>query len=205
MLGTSSSQCGPSRRGARSDAWGRHSRTFPVRAAAPHRILPPREHRLFFLRHPPLGTARSARASWVACFDRDVAYSSTGRRRPGVRLRDLVRALLTFGRSALRGRMEVGVEVLRPNADRVADPDVCELAAVTEPVDGHRAHAESARHLANGEERRRGGGQTHDARPGSRGGPAAPRPPVSTASRRVGMCLSTLNGCEGLDVWRRGG
>jgi len=57
------------------------------------------------------------------------------------------------GRSAGGGEVEVG----RRDADRVADADVCELAAFAEQVHGRGADAEQLGDLEHGEQRRDAG------------------------------------------------
>jgi hypothetical protein len=63
-----------------------------------------------------------------------------------------VDGLLAAGRHSLAPAGDVGGEVGRQDSDRVANADVCNLAALDHSVDGGRADAQPGRHLADGEQ-----------------------------------------------------
>jgi hypothetical protein len=65
-------------------------------------------------------------------------------RRPG-RRRPSAFAALSPGRLPVQERLQVG----RPDPDRVHGPEMGQLAAITEPVDGRVAHAQAVRDLGD--------------------------------------------------------
>lgn len=111
-----------------------------------------------------------------------------------MRVSSFTRRSVHAGLAALNGGalVLVGVQVLEPDADGVAHAEMRDLAALAEPLDGHRTHPRPPGHLADGQLHRYGGRRSSSRRSAPEAEAvgevrAAPHPPPPSALAREAL------------------